>query len=147
MAICGRLLYRVTGHVVNLYGAWTGLCFIGSALAMTGLVVTLRQRGLAPALAATVCGLCMPALLARWGHMSLMAQWEIPLAFIIYFQARSAPRGFGLVAAALLLAVVTLWTHAYLFAMVIGILVVTLAQTVIDRRLLIWKRFRSPACL
>jgi Family of unknown function (DUF6311) len=135
VAICGRLLYRVTGHVVNLYGAWTGLCFIGSALSMTGLVATLRQRGLAPALAATVCGLCMPALLARWGHMSLMAQWEIPLAYIIYFQARSALRAFGLAAAALLLAMVTLWTHPYLFAMVIGILGATLAQAVVDRRL------------
>jgi hypothetical protein len=135
VAICGRLLYRVTGHVVNLYGAWTALCFVGSALSMTGLVVTLRQRGLAPALAATVCGMCMPALLARWGHMSLMAQWEIPLSFIVYFRARSANRAFGLVAAALLLAVVTLWTHPYLFAMVLGILVTTLAQAVIDRRL------------
>ena len=135
VAMCGRFLFRATGHVVNLYGAWTALCFIGSAMAMTGLVATLRQRGLAPALVATVFGLCMPALLARWGHMSLMAQFEISLAFIVYFQARLAQRGLALVAAALLLAVVTLWTHPYLFAMVIGILVATLVQAAVDRRL------------
>ena len=135
VALLGRLLYDATGRVVNPYGAWTALCFVGSALSMTGLVATLGQRGIATTVMATVSGLCMPALLARWGHMSLMAQWEIPLAFIIYFWSRRPQRGYGLIVAALLLASVALWTHAYLFLMVVGIMASALAQAAFDRRL------------
>jgi len=135
VALAGRLLYRATGQVVNPYGAWTALCFIASALSMTGLAAVLGQRGIAAALMATASGLCMPALLERWGHMSLMAQWEIPLVFILYFSARSPRRATGLVAWSLLLAVVALWTHSYLFVMVMGILAAALAQAVVDRRL------------
>jgi hypothetical protein len=135
VAIFGRLLYRATGLVVNPYGAWTALCFVCSALSMTGLVATLGQRGIAAATMATVCALSMPALLARWGHMSLMAQWEIPLAFIIYFRAREAHRAAGIIVPALLLATLTLWTHSYLFVMVVGILACALVQASLDRRL------------
>jgi len=71
VAMCGRLLYRATGLTPNLYGAWTALCFGASALSMTGLVVALGQRGIAPAILAAACAVCMPALLGRWGHMSL----------------------------------------------------------------------------
>ncbi len=135
LAMAGRLLYRASGLVVNPYGAWTALCFIASALSMTGLVAVLGQRGLAAGLMATASGLCMPALLERWGHLSLMAQWEIPLAFIIYFSARSRRGALGLLAWSLLLAVVALWTFSYLFVMVMGILAAALAQAALDRRL------------
>jgi hypothetical protein len=135
VALFGRLLYDATGLVINPYGVWTMLCFVGSALSMTGLVRTLGQRGIATAMMATVSGLCMPALLARWGHMSLMAQWEIPLAFVIYFRSRASRRADRLVAASLLLASVALWTHTYTFVMVVGILAAALPQAVLDRRL------------
>jgi hypothetical protein len=135
VAICGRLLYRATGLVVNPYGAWTALCFIASALSMTGLVAALGQRGLAATLMATVSGLCMPALLERWGHLAQMAQWEIIAALIIYFCARSPRRPIGLIVSALALAAVAVWTQAYLFAMVIGILAAAFAQAITDRRL------------
>jgi hypothetical protein len=135
VALLGRLLYRLTGQTINLYGAWTALCFVGSALSMTGLVAALGQRGVAAALMATVSGLCMPALLARWGHMSLMAQWEIPLAFVLYVASRRSRRAIGLATLSFLLATAALWTSAYLFVMVIGILAAALAQATLDRRL------------
>jgi hypothetical protein len=135
VALFGRLVYDATGLVINPYGGWTALCFVGSALSMTGLVTTLGQRSIATAMMATVSGLCMPALLARWGHMSLMAQWEIPLALVIYFRSCVSQRAYRLVATSLLLASVTLWTHTYTFVMVVGILVAALAQAVLDRRL------------
>lgn len=134
VAMCGRLLYRATGLIPNLYGAWTALCFVVSALSMTGLVAALGQRGIAPALLAAACALCMPALLDRWGHMSLMAQWELLLALIIYVRSRSTERPKILVALSLLLAAFTLWTHSYLFVMVVGVLAAALGQAVIDRR-------------
>ncbi len=139
VAIFGRLLYRATSLLVNPYGVWTAICFVASALEMTALVAMLGQRGIATAIAATVAGLCMPALLQRWGHMSLMAQWEVVLALLIYFRSHSGRPTINLAASALVLAVFTLWTHSYLFVMVAGILAATLAQAVVDRRLGIWR--------
>lgn len=135
VCLFGRFMYQCTGLTVNPYGAWAALCFLGSALSMTALVAQLGGRGLAAALAATAFGLCMPALLARWGHLSLMAQCEPILALLAYFRAGTGPwriRGTGL---GLLLAAVTLCTDAYLFVMVIGILSATLVRGLADRRL------------
>ena len=78
VALAGRLAFRAAGAPVNLFGAWTAMCFVASAVTMTGLVATLGQRSFAAAAMATTAGLTMPALLARWGHMSLMAQFESP---------------------------------------------------------------------
>ncbi|HKU65833.1 MAG TPA: DUF6311 domain-containing protein [Rhizomicrobium sp.] len=133
VALAGRLLFRTTGVPVNLYGFWTVFCFIASAITMTGLVASLGQRNIAAAAMASIAGLCFPALLARWGHMSLMAQFEIPLALIFYLQNRDcgkAWRFFGQGAALMLLA---LWTHTYLFAMVGAIVLVTLLQSLHNR--------------
>lgn len=135
VALAGRLWYRLTGDLINPYGGWMALCFAASALSMTGLVAALGQRSVAAALAATVSGLCLPALMFRWGHMSLMGQWQIPLALTLYFASRSPGRGAGLLVASALLSVAALWTHTYLFVMVTGILGATLLQAAIDRRL------------
>lgn len=135
VAVFGRLLYQATGLVANPFGVWAALCIIASALSMTALVATVGERSIAAAIAATIAGLCMPALLQRWGHMSLMAQWEVVLALVLYFRSRSGRPTFGLAAASLLLAVLALWTHSYLFVMVVGIIAAAYAQAIIDRRL------------
>jgi hypothetical protein len=119
----------------TLYGAWTAICFVASGMTLTGLVTTLGQRNLAAATMATIAGLTMPALLVRWGHMSLMAQFEVTLALIFYMRNRnagSARRTFGWAAGLSLLA---FGTHAYLFAMVMGVVLATIAQAVTNRAL------------
>jgi hypothetical protein len=129
VALAGRLLFRATGVPINLYGFWTAFCFIASAMSLTGLVAALGQRNLAATAMASIAGLCLPALLARWGHMSLMAQFEIPLALIFYLRNRDSGKAwlfFGQGAALMLLA---LWTHTYLFAMVGAIVLATLLQS------------------
>jgi hypothetical protein len=135
VAVPGRLLYQATGLIWNPFGAWTALCFIASALSMTALVATLGQRGIAGAIMATVSALCMPALLARWGHLTLMAHWEILLALLIYFRSCSTRRPICLLALSLLLAVAALWTQPYLFAMVLGVLTAAFGRAIVGRRL------------
>jgi hypothetical protein len=134
IALLGRCWYDITGQWFNPYGAWTAFCFTASALAMTGLVATLGQRGLAAALMSTVSGLCMPALLARWGHLALMGQWVLPLALTVYFAFRASARTGRFVGLMLLISSVTLLLNPYLFAMVAGIVAAALAQATIDRR-------------
>jgi hypothetical protein len=135
VALAGRLAFQATGVPVNLYGAWTGLCFVASAMSMTALVATLGQRSLAAAAMATVAGMSMPALLIRWGHMSLMAQFEITLALIFYLRNRHSNRPWALFARAAGLTLLALWTHTYLFAMVGVIVLATIAQAAFNRAL------------
>ncbi len=120
---------------VNLYGLWTAFCFIASAMAFTALVAALGQRNLAAAAMATVTGLCMPALMARWGHMCLMAQFEISLALIFYLRNQRCGNAWLLFAQGAALTWLALWTHPYLFAMVSPIVLATIAQSVSNRTL------------
>ena len=135
VALAGRLVFRMTGAPVNLYGLWTAFCFMASAPILTLLVAFLGQRNMAAAAMATTAGLCMPALLARWGHMSMMAQFEIPLALIFYLRNNRCNQPWRLFLEGAGLTWMALWTHAYLFAMVGAIVFATIGQAFTNRTL------------
>ena len=137
VALLGRLLFRVTGQVIPLFGAWSGLCMVGMALASTGLVRALGARGACAAAAAAAIGVSMPALLARWGHLSLMAQALLPLALLFYVRLHRAarPRARAVLGRAAALCLGALLVHPYLFLMVSGIAAAGVAQAGTDRRL------------
>lgn len=137
VALLGRLLFRATGQVVPLFGAWSGLCVVGMALASTGLVRALGARGACAAAAAAAIGVSMPALLARWGHLSLMAQALLPLAFLFYVRLHQASRlrAPAVLGQASALCLGALLVHPYLFFMVSGIAAAGVAQAGTDRRL------------
>jgi hypothetical protein len=128
VVLAGRLMFRLTGQSVNLYGLWTAFCFVASATTLTALVAALGQRSLAAAAMATTAGLCMPALLARWGHMSMMGQFEIPLTLIFYLRNHRCNRPWPLFIKAASLMWLALWTHSYLFAMACAIVFATIGQ-------------------
>ena len=79
----------------------------------------------------------MPALIGRWGHLSLMAQALLPLALAIYVRLRVAPQldagtvfawSFGMCVASLLV-------HPYLLLMVGAIMTAAILQAGTDRRM------------
>lgn len=137
VALLGRLLFQATGRVVPLYGLWSGLCLVGMGLAFTGLVRALGARSLAAAAAASVIGVSMPALIGRWGHLSLMAQALLPLALAIYVRLRAAPqpRARTVFAWSSGMCVGSLLVHPYLFLMVGGIMTAAILQAGTDRRM------------
>ncbi len=135
VALAGRLLFRLSGRAFNPFGLWTALCLVASAVSMTLLVALLGGRSVASAVAATAFGLCAPALLARWGHTTLMAQFEVTLSLACYFSAARATPALPRLLWAAPLCVLALWTHAYLFAMVSAVVAAAVAQAVLDRRL------------
>jgi hypothetical protein len=135
VALAGRIAFRLTGIQVILYGAWTAFCFIGSAMSLTALVAALGQRNLVTTAMSTTAGLCMPALLARWGHMSLMAQFEIPLALVFYLHNHHASKAWPLFLQGTGLMWLALWSHTYLFPMVGAIVLATVGQAVSNRAL------------
>ncbi len=135
VALAGRLLFRLTGRAPNPFGLWTALCLVASAASMTLLAARLGASSLAAALAATAFGLCAPALLSRWGHTTLMAQFEVTLSLAGYFGAARASPALPRLLWTAPLCALALWTHAYLFAMVAAVSAAAIAQAVLDRRL------------
>jgi hypothetical protein len=128
VALLGRLVFRATGHLVNLYGAWTALCVALLPASLTALCYTLGARSIAAALAATAIGLSVPPFWFRWGHLSLMAQFEIVLALLLYFSTRRKMQSGRFLAAASALTLLSLWTHSYMFLMVSGVIAATVGQ-------------------
>ncbi len=119
LALLGRVLFRLTGTFVPLYGPWSGFCVVAMALASTALVRALGARSPMAAAAAAAIGVSMPALLARWGHLSLMAEWLVPLSLAAYVSLHRARRlhampTFGIVTG---LSALSLLIHPYLFFM------------------------------
>jgi hypothetical protein len=135
VALVGRLIFRATGHLVNLFGVWTALCIVLLPASLTALCFALGARSIVTGLAATAIGLSMPSFWFRWGHLSLMAHFEIVLALLLFFSTRrNMAVGRFFIRASLLL-VLSLWTHSYIFLMVSGIIVATVAQRWSDRDL------------
>jgi hypothetical protein len=147
LAMCGRLIYLATGITFNPFGWWTAGCFVASGMSLTLLVAVRGPRELGPAMTATVCGLCMPALMARYGHLALMAQWEIIIAFVLYFQLQQPRPSKWNTAAAILFCAVALWTHVYIFVMVLSVLVAGILQAAANRRISLWHGITGLAVL
>ncbi len=135
VAFIGRIVYQTTGASINLYGVWTIACFVASGASLTGLVSLLGARTIPAACAAAILGCTMPAMLYRWGHMSLMAQFEVILALAFYVACRRGRSPTWCLAVSASLCVLALWTHAYIFAMVTALVVAAIAQTTINRQL------------
>ncbi len=137
LALIERVLFHLTGAAVPLYGGWAGLCMVGMALASTALVRAFGARTLAAAFAASTIGVSMPPLLARWGHLSLMGQWIIPLALsayvVLHRRRRLHPLStWGIVTG---LTVLSLLIHPYFFFMVAGLMFTVPLQAVLTHRM------------
>lgn len=137
LSLMGRVLFQLTGHIVPLYGAWAGACLVGMALASTLLARALGAHSVLSDGAAAVIGVSMPPLLARWGHLSLMGQWLIPLALAAYvlLRRRDPAPGVQIWAVSTALSVLALLIHPYLFLMVTGIMAAVPLQAAVSRRM------------
>ncbi len=116
VALIGKLLFSVTGLVLNLYGLWVGACFVLSALFASLLMIEFGQKSLLAVIGSSLLAISMPMLLYRFGHLSLLGQFIVIGGLWLYardrhggFWQRSAWWAGWLCLAALL--------HAYLFAM------------------------------
>jgi hypothetical protein len=77
VALLGKILFSVTGVTFTLYGAWVGACFLLSAVFAVLLTRELGQKSLLAAIAASLIAVSMPALLHRFGHLSLLGQFIV----------------------------------------------------------------------
>jgi hypothetical protein len=117
VALFGKILFSATGLTINPYGLWIAVCFELSAIFATLLMIEMGQRSLLSVIAASLLAVSMPALLYRFGHLSLMGQFIVIGALWLYARdtrvgdswRRTAWWAGWLCLAALL--------HGYLFAM------------------------------
>jgi hypothetical protein len=133
LALIGRIIYRLTGETVNVFGAWTAACYILTAVALTRLVTIIGERTIVATAAAALIGVSIPPLLWRWGNPALMAHFEIVLSFVFYFQCKERCTPLSCIGTAILLTAMALTTNPYIFLMVEGIVAATIAQVLIDR--------------
>jgi hypothetical protein len=135
LALIGRVIYRLTGGTLNLFGAWTAACYILTAVALTRLVTIIGERTIVATAAATLIAVSIPPLLWRWGNPALMAHFEIVLSLVFYFRCKQHCTPLSCFMVAMLLTAMALTTNPYIFLMVEGVVAATIAQALIDRGL------------
>jgi Family of unknown function (DUF6311) len=77
VALLGKSLAWATGLTINPYGIWTAACFVLAAMFAVLLVMELGEKSLLAAIAASLLAISMPALLYRFGHLSLLGQFIV----------------------------------------------------------------------
>ena len=117
VALLGKILFSTTGLMITPFGLWIAACFVLSALFAVLLIRELGQRSLLAAIAASLLAVSMPALLYRFGHLSLFGQFIVIGGLWLYARDtriggfwRRAVWWIGWLCLAALL-------HGYLFAM------------------------------
>jgi Family of unknown function (DUF6311) len=115
--LVGRLIFTTTGVLVNPFGLYLFACFALPGVAMTGLLATAGQRNLVAAIAGTALAGATPYLLFRWGHIPLLGQFWIVVAFSVYLSAIRNPHSWKIAATWLALLSLLLLTNIYLFVM------------------------------
>ena len=118
VALVGKLVRSVTGATINLCGWYLFLCFALPGVMMTVLLIAVRIRYALATVIAAVFADATPALLWRWGHIPLEAQFLVigALALYLFSLKKSAWRGVPIVWIGYL--VLTYLTNIYLFVMV-----------------------------
>jgi hypothetical protein len=93
VALVGKLLTAATGVLINPYGVWIAISFIGSAVAASLLLALAGERNWLGTLLASLLALSAPPLLHRFGHLVLLGQFILIFALALYVCApRLRPR-------------------------------------------------------
>jgi len=121
LALVGRGLYRLTGEAPVLYGLWIAACFMLLTGAMVALVRALGGRSLGAAVATALISVSLPPLLARWGHITLLAQGLIPLTILAYLHVVRGMQVWAGLVLLMALCIAALLTSPYLFFMAVPI--------------------------
>jgi len=124
-----KLFYAYLPENFNYIGLWHGFVYVFQALAATLLVRTLGAKSIFAVLIAVFFALTWPTLTWRLGHTSLMTHGLIIVSLCGYFAGRSrqvtARSAFILL---LLLVLLAILVHPYLFALCFAVLVAFLGD-------------------
>lgn len=128
LAVAAKAFRAVLPVGFHYFGYWMALCFVMQAVTVVWLLVVLGWRSYAAALVGATMALLQTALLTRFFHVALLAQFLIVMAFIVgvrITQANNPGRRLWWFAVLLL---VSFFVHLYLFAMVAVVATAFVAQ-------------------
>jgi hypothetical protein len=116
-ALVSKLLYAISGHVVNHVGWWVLLSYPLQAAMGVRLVQALGERTRWKAFCIGMWPLLSIPFLTRFGHTALTSQFLILWALALYFEQVAAKRAFAIEQAVLL--IVALLINPYLWVMTV----------------------------
>jgi hypothetical protein len=127
-ALIAKLLQPLFPEPVNYFGIWYFLTYVLQGIAAVFLLRSLGINGLLPNLAGTIIALSFPAFLYRVGNAALCGHFLVMFALGLCFQS-ARHQAFGTLWVWLaLLCWLALLVHAYLFVIVFGVFLATVAQ-------------------
>jgi hypothetical protein len=134
LALALKLFHKATGVWSNYFGYWLFACFL--LLAAFTVLMLRSAKVLDPVaiLAGVLLAISFPALLARFGHASLMAHFLIAWALYLYLELRAAPRRVSTIGQFCALAAACALLQAYFVLMVLPFFVAALSHAAIERR-------------
>jgi hypothetical protein len=118
VALVGKVVYSLTGATINLYGVYLFLCCVLPGVMMTLVLIAARIRYALAAIIAAVFANATPALLWRWGHVALMAQFLLIGALALYVFSLRRCIWRWLLAAWIFYLILTYLIDQFLFVMV-----------------------------
>lgn len=131
VALIGKIIDSITGVQVNPYGGFLFLCFLLPGVMLTLVLIAAKIRFALAAIVGAMFANATPALMWRWGHIALTAQFLVIGAFALYLFSLQKHRWRGLATAWIVYLAFTSLINPYIFTMV-GIVWVC---SVIQRRL------------
>jgi hypothetical protein len=133
VALIGKLFHSLFGTTINPYGGYLFLCFALPGVMMVLFLIAARVRyGLAAVISAIFAD-TMPALLWRWGHIALMAQFLLIGALALYLFSLQGCVRRGLVIAWIAYLILAYLMDQFLFVMVGIVWLSTLVQRRLNR--------------
>lgn len=133
-ALIAKLLRPFLSEQLNYFGVWLFLVYVLQGVATVFLLRSLEIKDLLPNLAGAVIALSFPALLFRFGHAALSGHFLLLFALGLYFRSTSRHVFGKLWGRFALLCWLTLFVHAYLFAMVFGLFLAAAVQEACSSR-------------
>jgi Family of unknown function (DUF6311) len=132
VALVGKLIFNLTGATINLYGGYSFLCFALPGVMVALMLTAVKVRYALAAILAAIFADTMPALLWRWGHVALTAQFLLIGALALYLFSLQTRAWRGLATAWIAYLILSYLTNMYLFAMVGTVWLCTIIQRRLD---------------
>ncbi len=135
LAVAAKILYKMTGVEWNYFGHWFVVSNIFFGISIILFLDSLRIRSYSISAAALLFGFSVFPYISRTFHIALSSHFLIILALALYFRSQDLDRHKGSILSILILLIVSLLVHFYLFVICFLIAAVAIATLYLKKRL------------
>ena len=142
MAVVAKILFKTTGLEWNYFGCWVIFSNIFFGLSIIVFLDSLKIRSIPVSVVALLFGFSVFPYINRTFHIALSSHFLIILALALYYRSQDANRFKGSLIWFLVLLVICLHVHFYLFAISSLIAIASLLTMCLKRRISLSQVFR-----